>query len=193
MGCIQPKKIIKIGNSSQNDGTKNSNNAVIHKIRKDTTNNNESIKSNNMNNDKKDNKMIHSNSQTFKIKTPIIDNQSKSNYSKKNSSFYNRSMSQSEENAEIYKLTNNINSNNNLVNQDLKFEDKYTIIKEENYETYFQTYKIKLKDEDLSKEEFRSMIKIEKEIFGEFASDKKIVEEVSLLSKLESNYIIKKR
>ena len=193
MGCIQPKKIIKIGNSSQNDSSKNSktsNNVVIHNMRKDTTNNNDSLKSNN-NNDKKDDKMIHSNSQTFKIKTPIIDNQSKSNYSKKNSSFYNHSMSYSEENGEILKLTNNINSNNNLVNPDLKFEDKYTIIKEENYETYFQTYKIKLKEEELEKEEFRSMIKIEKEIFGEFASDKKIVEEVSLLSKLESKYIIK--
>jgi len=80
MGCIQTKKLIKICNSSQNDGSKNeSNNIAIHNIRKDTTNNNESVKSNNMNNDKND-KMIHSNSQTFKIKSQMNDNQSKSNY-----------------------------------------------------------------------------------------------------------------
>jgi serine/threonine protein kinase len=78
-----------------------------------------------------------------------------------------------------------------LINKELKFEDKYSIIEEEKYETYFQTYKIKIIDEKLPKEEFRSMIKIEKEIFGEFASDKKIAEEVSLLSKLDSRYLIK--
>ena len=189
MGCIQTKKLIKICNSSQNDGSKNeSNNIAIHNIRKDTTNNNESVKSNNMNNDKND-KMIHSNSQTFKIKSPMNDNQSKSNYSKKNSSFYNRSISNSEENDDIFKLTSNVN--NDILNQDIKFEDKYAIVKEENYESYFKTYKIKLKDENYAKEEYRSMIKIEKEIFGEFASDKKIAEEVSLLSKLDSKYIIK--
>ena len=189
MGCIQTKKLIKICNSSQNDGSKNeSNNIAIHNIRKDTTNNNESVKSNNMNNDKND-KMIHSNSQTFKIKSPMNDNQSKSNYSKKNSSFYNRSISNSEENDDIFKLTSNVN--NDILNQDIKFEDKYAIVKEENYESYFKTYKIKLKDENNAKEEYRSMIKIEKEIFGEFASDKKIAEEVSLLSKLDSKYIIK--
>ena len=192
MGCIQPKKIIKVSNQSQKESSKSeSNNIAIHNIRKDTTNNNDNTNIN----DKKDNslkiddKMIHSNSQTFKIKTHINDNQSKSNHSKKNSSFYNRSMSNSEENAEIFKLTSNLK--NNLINKELKFEDKYSIVEEEKYETYFQTYKIKLIDEQLSKEEFRSMIKIEKEIFGEFASDKKIAEEVSLLSKLDSRYLIK--
>ena len=35
------------------------------------------------------------------------------------------------------------------------------------------------------------MIKIEKDIFGEYASDKKVAEEVSLLSQLDSRYIIK--
>ena len=197
MGCIQTKKLIKIKTTSPNNDSKNgSNNIAIHNIRKDTTNNKEN-KNNNNNNDKKENnlknddKMIHSNSQTFKIKGQINDNQSKSNHSKKNSSnFYNRSMSNSEEeNGEIFKLVSN--SKYNLINKDLKFEDKYFIVSEENCETYFQTYKIKLIEEQLSKEEYRSMIKIEKEIFGEFASDKKIAEEVSLLSKLDSKYIIK--
>ena len=197
MGCIQTKKLVKIQTTSPNNDSKNgSNNMAIHNIRKDTTNNNDSHNSRNNNNDKKDNnsknddKMIHSNSQTFKIKAQMNDNQSKSNHSKKNSSFYNGSMSNSEEeNGEIFKLVSN--SKSNLINKDLKFEDKYVIISEENCETYFQTYKIKLIEEQLSKEEYRSMIKIEKEIFGEFASDKKIAEEVSLLSKLDSKYIIK--
>ena len=191
MGCIQPKKLIKI--SSQKEDSKNdSNNIAIHNIRKDTTNNNDNTNIH----DKKDNtlkiddKVIHSNSQTFKIKTQMNDNQSKSNnHSKKNSSFDNHSISNSEENAEIFKLTSNLK--NDLINKELKFEDKYSIIEEEKYETYFQTYKIKIIDEKLPKEEFRSMIKIEKEIFGEFASDKKIAEEVSLLSKLDSRYLIK--
>ena len=197
MGCIQTKKLVKIQTTSPNNDSKNgSNNMAIHNIRKDTTNNNDNHNSRNNNNDKKDNnsknddKMIHSNSQTFKIKAQMNDNQSKSNHSKKNSSFYNRSMSNSEEeNGEIFKLVSN--SKTNLINKDLKFEDKYLIISEENCETYFQTYKIKLIEEKSSKEEYRSMIKIEKEIFGEFASDKKVAEEVSLLSKLDSRYLIK--
>ena len=194
MGCIQSKKAVKI-NSSLIDGSKNgSNNIAIHNIRKDTTNNNEIINKNNDfkdNNVKIDDKMIHSNSQTFKIKTPINDNLSKSNHSKKNSSYYNRSMSNSEENADVFKLTSNLNNNNQLINKDLKFQDKYIILNEVNCDSYFKTFKIKLLDEKCPTEEFRSMIKIEKEIFGEFVSDKKIQEEVSLLSKFDSKYIIK--
>ena len=198
MGCIQSKKLIKIKTTSPNNDSKTgSNNIAIHNTRKDTTNNNENHNSyNNNNNDKKDNnsknedKMIHSISQNFKIKTQLNDNQSKSNHSQKNSSINNRSMSNSdEENSKIFKLVSN--SKSNLINKDLKFQDKYLIVSEENCETYFQTYKIKLIEEKLSKEEYLSMIKIEKEIFGEFASDKKVAEEVSLLSKLDSKYIIK--
>ena len=196
MGCIQPKKVIKIKNSSPIDSSKNdSSNIAIHNIKKNITNNNENINNNTKdvdkkeNNEKNDDKIIHSNSQTFKVKSKINDNQSKSIISKKNSSFYNRSMSNSEENAEIFKLTSNIKTN--LVNKDSKFEDKYSIVEEEKFDTYFETYKIKLIEDKLSKEEFLSMIKIEKEIFGEFASDKKIAEEVSLLSSLDSKYVIK--
>ena len=197
MGCIHSKKLIKIKTTSPNNDSKTgSNNIAIHNIRKDTTNNNESHNSYNNNNDNKDNnsknedKMIHSISQTFKIKSQMNDNQSKSNHSKKNSSINNHSMSNSEdENSKIFKLVSN--SKSNLINKDLKFQDKYLIVSEEKCETYFQTYKIKLIEEKSSKEEYRSMIKIEKEIFGEFASDKKVAEEVSLLSKLDSRYLIK--
>ena len=200
MGCIQSKKIVKIGSRGSKEGSKNSknesNNVAIHNIRKDTTNDNDASKNNSSKketNAKTDDKMIHSNSQTFKIKTPINDIQSKSNYSKRNSSYFNHSMSNSEK-SEIYKLaiehTNDVNLNN-LIDKDLKFEDKYLIIQEEKYESYFQTFKVKLIDDNFSKEEFRSMIKIEKDIFGEYASDKKIAEEVALLSQLDSRYIIK--
>ena len=196
MGCIQPKKVIKIKNSSPIDSSKNdSSNIAIHNIKKNITKNNENINNNTKdvdqkeNNEKNDDKIIHSNSQTFKVKSKINDNQSKSIISKKNSSFYNRSMSNSEENAEIFKLTSNLKTN--LINKDSKFEDKYSIVEEVKFDTYFETYKIKLIEDKLSKEEFLSMIKIEKEIFGEFASDKKIAEEVSLLTKLDSKYVIK--
>jgi serine/threonine protein kinase len=197
MGCIQPKKIVKIGTQSPKEGSKNgSNNLVVHNIKKEATNDNDNLKNNNSKNDtnaKTDDKMIHSNSQNFKIKIPINDNQSKSNYSKKNSSYFNHSVSNSEK-SEIYKLAiehkNDINLNN-LIDKALKLEDKYEIIGEENYESFFQVYKIKLIDNSFSKEVFRSMIKIEKDIFGEYASDKKIAEEVSLLSQLDSRYIIK--
>ena len=196
MGCIQPKKTIKIGSSGSREGSKNeSNNIVIHNIKKETTNDNDVSKNNNSKketNVKTDDKVIHSNSQNFKIKTSINDNQSKSNYSKKNSSNFN-SVSNSEK-SEIYKLaiehTNDINLNN-LIDKDLKFDDKYQIISEENYESFFQVYKIKLLDNSFSNEIFRSMIKIEKDIFGEYASDKKIAEEVALLSQIDSRYIIK--
>ena len=69
-----------------------------------------------------------------------MDNQSKSNLSKKNSTL---SGSNSDNYSEIFKLSNN--SMNNFINKELKFEDKYKIINEENYDFYFPTYKIKLK------------------------------------------------
>jgi serine/threonine protein kinase len=194
MGCIQSKKTIKIGSQNSKEDSKNgSNNVIVHNIRKDASNDNSKNNSKKETNIKTDDKMVHSNSQTFKIKTPINDIQSKSNYSKKNSSYFNHSMSHSEK-TEIYKLaiehTNDINLNN-LIDKDVQLEDKYIIINEEKYDSYFQTFKIKLIDDNLPKEEFRSMIKIEKDIFGEYASDKKIAEEVSLLSQLDSKYIIK--
>ena len=193
MGCIQTKKLIKIESSPFDDTKNGSNNVVVHNIKKDNNSNDISDinKSSNNQEDKdkeKNDKMIHSNSQNFKVKIPINDNQSKSMNSKRNSSFYNHSVSNSEEDSEIFKLTMN---NNDLINKDLKFEDKYEIINEENLESYFQTFKIKLIDDQSSKEVYRSMFKIQKEIFGEFANDKKISEEVSLLSKLDSRYIIK--
>ena len=197
MGCIQSKKIIKIENSNPNEENKNeTNNVIVHNIRNDTTNensyniNNNSVEQNNKENEITQNyNEAHYNSQSFRGKNSMNDNLSKSNYSKKEIGFYNQSMSSSEENEEIFKLT--ININNNLINKDIKLEDKYTIIGEESLESFFQTYKIKLIDNNSSKEEYRTMIKIEKTIFGEFASDQKIAEEVSLLSQLESRYIIK--
>ena len=197
MGCIQTKKLIKIDNSSPNSGSKNGSNTVaVHNIRKNPTSNDVAVVNNNNNNngDEKNDKnvkMIHSNSQTFKVKNSMNDNQSKSNNSKKNSSYYNRSMSNNEEKEEFCLLINNPNNNNNLIDKDMKFEDKYAIVNEENVDSYFQTYKIKLTDEENAEDTYRTMIKIEKEIFGEFTSDKKIAEEVSLLSQLDSRYIIK--
>ena len=192
MGCIQTKKLIKIDSSQINDAKNSNNNVVIHNIRKDTTSNDMS-KVNKVNNNtckekEKNDKMIHINSNNFQSSIPINDSQSKSLNSKKNSSFSNQSESNSKESSEIFKLTIN---NNDLINKDSKFLDKYEIIEEVNLDSYFQTYKIKLKDDKLSKEVFRSMIKILKELFGQFANDKKIAEEVSLLSKLDSSYIIK--
>jgi len=197
MGCIQTKKLIKIDNSSPNSGSKNGSNTVaVHNIRKDPTSNDVAIanKNNNNNGDEKNDRndnMIHSNSQTFKVKNAMNDNQSKSNNSKKNSSYYNRSMSNNEEKEEFCLLINNPNNNNNLIDKNMKFEDKYSIVNEENVDSYFQTYKIKLTDEENAEDTYRTMIKIDKEIFGEFTSDKKIAEEVSLLSQLDSRYIIK--
>ena len=200
MGCIQSKKIVKIGSHSSKEDSKNeSNNIAIHNIRKDTTNDNDNSRNNNSKketNVKTDERVVHSNSQIFKVKAPINDDQLKSIHSKKNSSFFNGSnhSEKNSEKSEIYKLaiehTNDINLNN-LIDKDIKFENQYKIINEENYESFFQTFKIKLINDNSSKEEFRSMIKIEKDIFGEYASDKKIAEEVSLLSQLDSKYIIK--
>ena len=194
MGCIQTKKIIKIENSNQTDESNNhSNQVVIHNIRKDTTNN--AVVINNIinntddkNENEKNSKMVHSISQNFKVITPINDNQSKSNHSKIKEND-NKSMSNSEENKEIFKLTSN--KSNIIIDKEAKFEDKYTIVNEENNESFFKIYKVKLKDNDSSEDEYRTMILIEKEIFGEFANDSKIAEEVSLLSKLDSKYIIK--
>ena len=206
MGCIQTKKLIRIDNSSPNSGSKNGSNSVtVHNIRKDPTSNDVAIHNNSNNNNNNNNnsnnngdekndkndKMIHSNSQTFKVKNAMNDAQSKSNNSKKNSSYYNRSMSNNEEKEEFFLLTNNPNNNNNLIDKDMKFEDKYIIENEEKVDSYFQTYKIKLVDSGNEENTYRTMIKIEKEIFGEFTSDKKIAEEVSLLSQLDSRYIIK--
>jgi serine/threonine protein kinase len=200
MGCIQSKKIVKIGSHSSKEGSKNeSNNVVVHNIRKDTTNDNDNTKNNNSKketNVKTDDRVAHSNSQIFKAKSPKNDAQSKSIYSNKNSSYLNRSnhSENNSEKSEIYKLViehiNDINLNN-LIDKDIKFENQYKIINEENYESFFHTFKIQLINDNSSKEEFRSMIKIEKDIFGEYASDKKIAEEVSLLSHLDSKYIIK--
>ena len=194
MGCIQTKKIIKIENSNQNEESKNDNNqVVIHNIRKDTTNNDIVVNNiNNITDDKnekeKNDQMVHSISENFKVIKPINDNQSKSNHSKMNGND-NKSMSNSEENKEIFKLTSN--QSNNIIDKETKFEDKYIIVNQENIESFFKIYKVKLKNNNSSEDEYRTMIKIEKEIFGEFTNDSKIAEEVSLLSKLDSKYIIK--
>ena len=153
MGCIQTKKIIKIENSNQTDESKNdSNQVVIHNIRKDTTNN--AVVINNIinntddkNENEKNAKMVHSISQNFKVITPINDNQSKSNHSKIKEND-NKSMSNSEENKEIFKLTSN--KSNIIIDKEAKFEDKYTIVNEENNESFFKIYKVKLKDNDSS-------------------------------------------
>ena len=75
MGCIQTKKLIRIDNSSPNSGSKSGSNTVaVHNIRKDPTSNEVAIVNNNNNNNNgdekndKNDKMIHSNSQTFKVK-----------------------------------------------------------------------------------------------------------------------------
>lgn len=117
MGCIQTKKLIRIDNSSPNSGSKNGSNSVtVHNIRKDPTSNDVAIHNNSNNNNNNNNnsnnngdekndkndKMIHSNSQTFKVKNAMNDAQSKSNNSKKNSSYYNRSMSNNEEKEEFF-------------------------------------------------------------------------------------------
>ena len=193
MGCIQTKKIIKIENSNQNDENKNDiSQVVIHNIRKDTTNNvvalnNFNNNTDNKNENEKNAQIAHSISQNYKVITPINDNQSKSNHSKKNGND-NKSMNSSED-KEIYKLTSN--QNNNIINEEVKFEEKYTIVNQENFESFFKIYKVKLKDNNSSEDEYRTMIRIEKEVFGEFADDRKIAEEVSLLNKLDSKYIIK--
>ena len=91
--------------------------------------------------------------------------------------------------SDIFKLTNN--SLNDHINKELKFEEKYKIINEENYDFYFPSYKIKLNKSESDKEEFFTMIKIEKKIFGSLVNDKKILKEVTLLSEFDSKYLLK--
>ena len=106
--------------------------------------------------------------------------------SKRNSTL---SASNSDNCSDIFKLTNN--SVNQFINKESKFENKYKIINEENYDFYFPTYKIKLNQQNSGKEEFFSMIKIEKKIFGKLADDRKILDEVTLLRKFDSKYLLK--
>ena len=80
---------------------------------------------------------------------------------------------------------------NDHINKELKFEEKYKIINEENYDFYFPSYKIKLNKSESDKEEFFTMIKIEKKIFGSLVNDKKILKEVTLLSEFDSKYLLK--
>lgn len=190
MGCIKTKKLIKISNGPSNNKTTpdkiQNNNIFIHYIGKNINNNIskdflESIKNN------KNDKITYSNSQIIKYEGVLtIDNQSKSNLSKRNSTL---SASNSDNFSDIFKLTNN--SVNQFINKESKFENKYKIINEENYDFYFPTYKIKLNQQNSGKEEFFSMIKIEKKIFGKLADDRKILDEVTLLRKFDSKYLLK--
>ena len=141
MGCIKTKKIIKITNSLANSKTTadkiQNNNIFIHYIGKNINNNISKEFFDSMKNDK----IRKSKSHVIKFDGFLsIDNQSKSNLSKKNSTL---SGSNSDNYSEIFKLSNN--SMNNFINKELKFEDKYKIINEENYDFYFPTYKVKLK------------------------------------------------
>ena len=190
MGCIKTKKLIKITNALQQSKTGGdkiqNNNIFIHYIGKNINNNISKDFFDNMKNDPH-HKIIHSHSHTIKFDGLLsIDNQSKSNMSKKNSTL---SGSNSDNYSDIFKLTNN--SINDHINKDFKFEDKYSIINEENYDFYFPNYKIKLIKQNSDKEEFFSMIKIEKRIFGKIVDDKKILNEVTLLSKFDSKYLLK--
>ena len=191
MGCIKTKKIIKITNALQNSKTNadniQNNNIFIHYIGKNINNNISKDFFENLKNDPK-NKIRKNNSHVINFDGFLsIDNQSKSNISKKNST---HSASNSDNYSDIFKLTNN--SINEYINKELKFEEKYSIINEENYDFYFPTYKIKLiKPKPEKEEEFFSMIKIEKKIFGKLSDDKKIVGEVTLLSELDSRYLLK--
>ena len=148
MGCIKSKKIIKISNPLEKNKTSSdniqNNNIFIHYIDKNINNN---ISKDFFDNMKKDSNIniIHSSSQILKINGLLnIDNQSKSNLSKRMSTL---SISNTDNTSEIYKLTDNNHTYNlnNYINKDLKFEDKYSIINEENYDFYFPSYKIKLK------------------------------------------------
>ena len=190
MGCIKSKKIIKISNPLEKNKTSSdkiqNNNIFIHYIDKNINNNISKDFFDNIKNEP-ELKFIHSSSQIIKINHIINqENHSKSNFSKRMSTL---SISNTDNTSEIYKLSNN--NLNNYINKDLKFEDKYSIINEENYDFYFPSYKIKLITCDEGNEQFFSMIKIEKKIFGKVIYDKKILEEVTLLSKFESKYILK--
>ena len=190
MGCIKTKKIIKITNALQPGKTGadkiQNNNIFIHYIGKNINNNISKDFFDNMKNEQ-NSKIMHCHSHVIKFDGFLSnDSQSKSNISRKNSTL---SGSNSDNYSEIFKMTNN--SLNNNINRDNKFEDKYSIINEENYDFYFPTYKIKLNKPDSGKEEFFSMIKIEKKIFGKNVEDKKILDEVTLLSKFDSKYLLK--
>ena len=190
MGCIKSKKIIKISNHSHKNKTNEdkiqNNNIFIHYIDKNINNN---ISKDFFDNIKKEPEVeiVHSSSQIIKINHQSNnENHSKSNLSKRMSTL---SISNTDNTSEIYKLTNN--NMNNYINKDLKFEDKYSIINEENYDFYFPSYKVKLITCDEGNEQFFSMVKIEKKIFGKILYDKKILEEVTLLSKFDSKYLLK--
>ena len=163
MGCIKTKKIIKVtspfeNNQSNNDKIQN-NNIFIHYIGKNINNN---ISKDFFDKIKKDQnlKLSHSGSQILEIKNLLNnDDQSKSNFSRINST-YSVSNADKDKESDIFKLTNN--SLNDHINKELKFEEKYKIINEENYDFYFPSYKIKLNKSDSDKEEFFTMIKIEK-------------------------------
>ena len=184
MGCIKSKKIIKIKNvppnsKSNNDKIQN-NNIFIHYIGKNINNNISQELFENFKMESKENKDSTDN-QKLKL-DEIIKND-------KQSKEIIHSFTNTEEYSDIFKLTNN--SINNYVNKDLKFEDKYKIINEENYDFYYQTFKIQLIMPTLEKEEFFSMLKLDKGIFGKLVNDKKILEEVTMLSKLDSKYLLK--
>ena len=184
MGCIKSKKLIKIKNvppnsKSNNDKIQN-NNIFIHYIGKNINNNISQELFENFKMESKENKDSTDN-QKLKL-DEIIKND-------KQSKEIIHSCTNTEEYSDIFKLTNN--SINNYVNKDLKFEDKYKIINEENYDFYYQTFKIQLIMPTLEKEEFFSMLKLDKGIFGKLVNDKKILEEVTMLSKLDSKYLLK--
>ena len=132
MGCIKSKKIIKISNPLEKNKTSSdkiqNNNIFIHYIDKNINNNISKDFFENIKNEPEI-KFIHSSSQIIKINRLLNpDNQSKSNFSKRMSTL---SISNTDNASEIYKLSNN--NLNNYINKDLKFEDKYSIINEENY------------------------------------------------------------
>ncbi len=184
MGCIKSKKLIKIKNvppnsKSNNDKIQN-NNIFIHYIGKNINNNISQELFENFKMESKENKDSTDN-QKLKL-DEIIKND-------KQSKEIIHSFTNTDEYSDIFKLTNN--SINNYVNKDLKFEDKYKIINEENYDFYYQTFKIQLIMPTLEKEEFFSMLKLDKGIFGKLVNDKKILEEVTMLSKLDSKYLLK--
>ena len=109
MGCIKTKKLIKITNALQQSKTGGdkiqNNNIFIHYIGKNINNNISKDFFDNMKNDPH-HKIIHSHSHTIKFDGLLsIDNQSKSNMSKKNSTL---SGSNSDNYSDIFKLTNNI-------------------------------------------------------------------------------------
>ena len=184
MGCIKSKKLIKIKNvppnsKSNNDKIQN-NNIFIHYIGKNINNNISQELFENFKMESKENKDSTDN-QKLKL-DEIIKND-------KQSKEIIHSFTNTDEYSDIFKLTNN--SINNYVNKDLKFEDKYKIINEENYDFYYQTFKIQIIMPNLEKEEFFSMLKLDKGIFGKLVNDKKILEEVTMLSKLDSKYLLK--